>query len=185
MNLGFRPCYASVPKFVPPISEDPTENVMKLNFALITLLATATVGMQAQNISHLSASKTPARPFNSLQASRSGAASETAPPSMRERVRDMQGTLAKMHAVLDQMRANSAVTSKDPLAKANLDMWELMVTHLDSELKDLRLAMVEREQWDARRAAMYQQADAKAQAEAQSAEKRTAGPQTPADSQPK
>lgn len=151
---------------------------MRLNLALITLLAASTAGVQAQNVSHLAANKAPARPFNPMQAAASRrAASETAPPTMRERVQDMQGTLAKMHAVLDQMRAKSAVTSKDPLAKANLDMWELMVSHMDSELKDLRLAMVEREEWDARRAAMYKEADAKAQAEAQAAQKHTAGQQ--------
>jgi hypothetical protein len=91
------------------------------------------------------------------------------PATLGERVQDMEGTLAKMHAVLRQMRTKSALSSKDPLAKANLDMWELMVGHLDRQLQELRVAMIAREDFEARRAAMYKQADAKADAEARAA----------------
>jgi peptidoglycan hydrolase CwlO-like protein len=78
-----------------------------------------------------------------------------------------------MHAVLKQMRSKAA--SKDPLAKANLDMWELLVGHLDKQLQELRIAMVTREDMEARRAAMYKQAEAKADAAAQAARKMGAG----------
>jgi hypothetical protein len=91
------------------------------------------------------------------------------PATLRERAQDMQVTLAKMHAVLKQMRAKAASSSKDPLAKANLDMWELLVGHLDKQLQELRIAMLTREDMEARRAAMYKQADAKAEAAARAA----------------
>jgi hypothetical protein len=91
------------------------------------------------------------------------------PATLRERAQDMQATLAKMHAVLKQMRAKAASSSKDPLAKANLDMWELLVGHLDKQFQELQVAMRTREDMEARRAAMYKQADAKADAAAQTA----------------
>lgn len=87
--------------------------------------------------------------------------------AQRQRIEDMEGTLVRMHEVLKQMRANAAKShAKDPLAKANLDMWELMVGHLDKQLEELKVAMATREDVEARRAAMYQQADAKAKAQA-------------------
>ena len=90
--------------------------------------------------------------------------------AMNKRLEDMEGTLTKMHALLKQMRAKAAKSSsKDPLAKANLDLWELMVAHLDKELQELRIATVTREDFEARRAAMYKQAEAKADAAAQAA----------------
>ncbi|MBZ5654811.1 MAG: hypothetical protein LAO56_05980 [Acidobacteriia bacterium] len=91
------------------------------------------------------------------------------PAPLRERVQDMEGTLAKMHAVLKQMRAKAASSSRDPLAKANLDMWELLVGHLDKQLRELQVAMITREDMESRRAAMYKQAEAKADAAAQAA----------------
>lgn len=89
--------------------------------------------------------------------------------TLRERVQDMDVTLAKMHAVLKQMRAKITSSSKDPLAKANLDMWELLVGHLDKQLQELRVAMVVRDDMEVRRAAMYKQAEAKADAAARAA----------------
>jgi hypothetical protein len=96
------------------------------------------------------------------------------PATLRERVQDMEVTLAKMRVVLKQMRAKAVSSSKDPLAKANLDMWELLVGHLDKQLQELRVAMVTREDMEARRAAMYRQAEAKADAAAQAARNRNA-----------
>jgi len=93
-------------------------------------------------------------------------AAEDPSASLRQRVQDMEGTLTKMHEVLAQMRRKSPAPAKDSMAKANLDMWELMVTHLDGELRELKTALLVREDMEARRAAMYKQADAKAQAEA-------------------
>jgi hypothetical protein len=90
--------------------------------------------------------------------------------SLRERVQDMERTLTQMRLVLTKMH-DKAATSKtqDALAKANLDMWELMVSHLDKELRELKDAAAAREDMEARRAALYKQADAKAEAEAQAA----------------
>ena len=109
--------------------------------------------------------------------------------AMRERVRDMESTLSQMRVLLKQMHAKSKAT--DSLAKANLDMWDLMVGNLDKELQQMRLTLAAREDLEARRAALYKQADAKAEAEAQAArasqaarfapaEKNTTGTPTPA-----
>lgn len=90
--------------------------------------------------------------------------------SLQERVRGMESTLTKMHLVLTQMQDKAAKNkTQDSLAKANLDMWELMVSHLDKELRELKVAMAAREDMEARRAALYKQADAKTEAEAQAA----------------
>ena len=104
------------------------------------------------------------------------------PAPLRQRVEDLENTLNQMHAVLKQMRAKAAKSSvKDPLAKTNLDLWELMVGHLDKELQELRVAVTAREEVEARRAALYKQADVKAEAEAQAARaKFAAGTSTPA-----
>jgi peptidoglycan hydrolase CwlO-like protein len=82
----------------------------------------------------------------------------------------MESVLTKMHLVLTQMQDKAAKSkTQDSLAKANLDMWELMVSHLDKELRELKIAMAAREDMEGRRAALYKQADAKAEAEAQAA----------------
>jgi hypothetical protein len=83
----------------------------------------------------------------------------------------MGNTLTKMHALLKQMRANTS-SAKDPMAKANLDMWSLMVDQLDNQYEQLRLAARQREDLEARRAALYKQADEKA---AQAAKRAQAG----------
>jgi hypothetical protein len=106
-------------------------------------------------------------------------ASMPTPATLRERVEEMQGTLVKMHAVLKQMRAKATASSKDPLAKANLEMWELLVAHLDKQLQELRVAMVTRDDMEARRADMYKQVEAKADAAAQAARAASKAP-TPA-----
>jgi len=91
--------------------------------------------------------------------------------TMRQRMEDMEGTLVKMHTVLKQMRAKAVKGSaKDPLAQANLDMWELMLGHLDKQFEELKTATLAREDLETRRAALYKQADAKAEAEAQAAQ---------------
>src|SRR5690348_1430817 len=90
--------------------------------------------------------------------------------SLRERVQAMESTLTKMHLVLTQMQDKAANSkTQDALAKANLDMWKLMVDHLDKELQVLNMAAAAREDLEARRAALYKQADAKTDAEAQAA----------------
>jgi len=92
-----------------------------------------------------------------------------------QRLQDMESTLASMHTLLKQMRAKAASSPKDPLIKANLEMWELLVGHLDKQLLDLRAATAARDELMARRAAMYKQADDKAAAAAQAARSASAG----------
>lgn len=87
--------------------------------------------------------------------------------AMRERVAAMEGTLSKMRGVLKQMHAKDHAT--DSLAKANLDMWDLMVGQLDKDLLELRQTLSAREDLEARRAAMYRQADVKNAAAVQAA----------------
>jgi hypothetical protein len=80
----------------------------------------------------------------------------------------MDSTLSQMRGVLKQMQAKAARSKvSDPLAKANLDLWELMVGHLDKELQQLHETLGVREDMEVRRLALYKQADAKAEAAAQ------------------
>ena len=82
--------------------------------------------------------------------------------ALRQQVEDMEGVLSQMHVTLKQMQAKSAKSkTTDPLTKANLDMWELMVGHLDQELEQNRLELAQREDMEVRRAALYKQADAR------------------------
>lgn len=98
------------------------------------------------------------------------AAAERAKVVPNQRLQEMGATLAKMHVLLKQMRAKTAASSsKDPITKANLDMWELMVGQLDKQYEQVRLASRAREDLDARRGALYKQADEKAAAAAKSA----------------
>ena len=90
--------------------------------------------------------------------------------AMRERVQDMESTVSRMRVVLKQMHDKAAKSkASDALTKANLDMWELMVGQLDKEFQQLRQSLAAREDLEARRAALYQQADAKAAAAAEAA----------------
>lgn len=135
---------------------------------VVFLAATAALAQSAQP------GTTPGAPFLNRQ----GPAGRRAPvgnkspepqglAAIRERVQDMESTLSQMHVLLKQMQAKSKAT--DSLAKANLDMWELMVGNLDKELQQMRLTLAAREDLEARRAALYKQADARAEAEAQAA----------------
>ena len=92
------------------------------------------------------------------------------PAAPRQRLEDLESTVKQMHLMLKQMQAKAAsTTAKDSFAKADLGMWELMVGHMDKELQELRAAIAAREEMEARRAALYKQADAKAEAKAQAA----------------
>jgi hypothetical protein len=108
--------------------------------------------------------------------------------SLRQRVQDMETRLSQMHRALKQMQDTAAKSkAKDPIAKANLAMWELTVGTFDEEFQELKVAMVARQDMEARRAALYKQADARAEAEAQAARaaqaaKLGAGAPTPAAS---
>ena len=81
------------------------------------------------------------------------------PATLRQRLQDMEETLASMHQLLRQMRAKGAAGSTNPLAKANFDMWELMVGHLDKELQQLHDTLAVREDMETRRVALYKQAE--------------------------
>lgn len=152
------------------------------------VVLTATAGL-AQGISPVAAPvRTPLMSQKQSVAARKNmssvagnqAAGVQAPATLRERVQDMEATLAKMHTMLKQMRAKTASSSKDSFAKADLEMWQLMVGHLDKQFQDLRLAMLTREDMEARRAAMYKQAEAQADAAAQAARIRASKPPAPA-----
>lgn len=164
---------------------------------VITILAVTTALAQGTPPSTVPAGNPPATVPGGTQvmqrhgsASRRGLAGNQTrglptPTPLRQRVQDMESTLAQMHLVLKQMQDKAAKSkAKDPLAKANLDMWELMVGHLEKELQELKIAMAAHEDMEARRAALYKQADAKAEAEAQAARAQTAkfgaGAPTPA-----
>jgi hypothetical protein len=89
----------------------------------------------------------------------------------RQRMEEMGSTLSKMHALLKQMQAkNSASVTKDPTAKANLEMWGLMLADLDKQYEQLRTATLAKEDMESRRAAMYKQAEEKAAAAARNAQ---------------
>lgn len=96
--------------------------------------------------------------------------------ALRQQVEDMQGVLSQMHVTLKAMQAKTANSkTTDPVTKANLDMWGLMVGHLDKELEQMRVTLAQREDMEVRRAALYKQADAKAEAQAQAARAAMAG----------
>lgn len=99
------------------------------------------------------------------------------------RMQEMQTTLNGMHALLKKMEAkNASSKSKDSVAAANLEMWELLLRHLDKEFNQLQMATLAREDLEARRAAMYRQADEKAAKEAQAAMGAKTGQTPPAPS---
>ena len=143
---------------------------------LVILAATAALAQSAQP------GTTPGAPIlnqQGLTGRRGPVANKTADPqglvAMRERVQDMENTLSQMRLVLKQMQAKAAKSNTtksnttDSLSKANLDMWDLMVGHLEKELQQMRVTLAAREDLEVRRAALYRQADAKAEAAAQAA----------------
>ena len=110
------------------------------------------------------------------------AAAKRATFAANENLQDMGATITKMQALLKQMRSHA---TKDPVAKANLDMWTLMLDQLDKQYEQMRVAAQQRADFEARRAALYRQADQraaeaakKAQEAAKAAEPAPASPQT-------
>lgn len=89
------------------------------------------------------------------------AAANRAKAAANQNLEELGATLTKMQALLKQMRTHASNT-KDPVAKGNLEMWTLMVEQLDKQYEQLRVAARQREDLEARRAAMYKQADVKA-----------------------
>jgi hypothetical protein len=105
-------------------------------------------------------------------------AAARAKAAANEHLQEMASTLAKMHSLLKQMRGNAA---KDPVAKANLEMWSLMVGELDKQYEQLSLAARQREDFEARRAALYKQADQKAAEAAKKAQESAKPREAPKD----
>ncbi len=88
----------------------------------------------------------------------------------KQHIDEMGATLKKMHALLKQMQAKtSSTTSKDSMAKANSEMWSMMIEQLDKQYDQLVAAEKAREDMEARRLALYKQADEKAAAAAAAA----------------
>jgi predicted trehalose synthase len=102
-----------------------------------------------------------------------------------QHLQEMGETLDKMHALLKRMSANTS-SGKDSMAKANLEMWTLMVEQLDKQYDQLQMAARQRENMEARRAALYKQADEKAAEAAKKAREgaRAAATNPSATSQP-
>ena len=103
-----------------------------------------------------------------------------------QNLEELGKTLTKMQALLKEMRAKT--TGANPVAKANLEMWTLMLDQLYKQYEQLRVAARQREDLEARRAALYRQADEKAAEASRRAKEPTspeaagsnAGRQTPA-----
>ncbi len=68
--------------------------------------------------------------------------------SFEARLDAMQDTLTKMHALLKQMQARAA-KAKSQAEVENIEMWELMLGHLDKTLAEARVSEMQR-------AAMFQ-----------------------------
>lgn len=134
--------------------------------ATMLLAATAAWAQSASPSMAARASRSNSRTMMATSNAMGLAQNQQAQAAMRQRVEDMGSTLAKMHMVIKQMQAKSAA-SKDSMAKANLEMWGLMLQDLDKQYEQLRVATRTREEMEARRAALYKQAEAKAAAEAQ------------------
>ena len=91
--------------------------------------------------------------------------------AINQRVQEMETTVGRMHALLKQMQYSAALkNSKDAMTKANLEMWGLMVHQLDKQSDQLKVAAREREDLDARRAAMYKLAEERAAQAARNAQ---------------
>jgi hypothetical protein len=152
---------------------------MKLRSAAVLLMIAAT-GVWAQTAA-------PARSMaghqRSVMATSTDADSKTAEmrakAAVNQRVQEMETTLTKMHLLLKQMQASPAVkNSKDPMTKANLEMWGLMVQQLDKQFDQVKVAAREREDLEARRSAMYKQAQEKAAQSARNAQANMAAGQS-------
>jgi len=164
---------------------------------IVVLAATAAWTQSAQPGITLG---TPNSSLQGLVGRRGPVANKTADPlglaATHERIEDTESMLTQMRVALRQMHAQAAKSKPtDSETKANLELWELMLSHLDKELQQLRATLAAREDMEARRAALYKQADAKAETAAQTAraaqsarfaqaEKNPTGTATPAATAP-
>src|SRR5215472_6228152 len=133
--------------------------MLRNSAAMLVILAAATVWGQSS-----AAPVAPRRQPVAATANAEGvAAANRAKATANQNIQDMGATITKMQALLKQMRAHTSST-KDPVAKANLEMWTLMVDQLFEQYEQLRVAARQREDMESRRAALYRQADEKAEA---------------------
>lgn len=144
---------------------------MKLRSAAVVLIIAAT-GVWAQTAAPV---RSMAGRQRSVMATSTDADSKTAEmrakAAVNQRVQEMETTLTKMHLLLKQMQASPAVkNSKDPMTKANLEMWGLMLQQLDKQFDQVKVVAREREDLEARRSAMYKQAQEKAAQSARNAQ---------------
>jgi chemotaxis protein histidine kinase CheA len=89
------------------------------------------------------------------------AAANRARAAANQNLMELGNALTRMEALLKEMRAQTN-RAGDPVAKANLELWTLMLDQLDKQYEQLRIAARQREDLEARRAALYKQADEKA-----------------------
>jgi hypothetical protein len=144
---------------------------MKLRSAAVLLIFAAT-GVWAQTAAP---GRSLAGRQRTVTATSTDAGSKTAEmrakAAVSQRVQEMETTLTKMHLLLKQMQSSSAVkNSKDPMTKANLEMWGLMLQQLDKQFEQVKLAAREREDIETRRSAMYKQAQERAEQAARNAQ---------------
>ena len=99
-------------------------------------------------------------------------AANRARAAANQNLEELGKTLTKMQALLKEMQAKTN-GAKDPVAKANLEMWTLMLDQLDKQYEQLRVAVRQREDLEARRTALYKQADEKAAESARRAKEPT------------
>jgi|SRR5579864_6109503 len=135
--------------------------------ALVILAATASWG---QNSAGPLASRRTSVVASSNSDAQMASARAKAQFEAKQHVEEMGATLTKMHNLLKDMRAKtSAAASKDSMAKANLEMWSMMLDQLDKQYEQMVAAQKGREDIEARRLALYKQADQKAAAAAAAA----------------
>ena len=143
--------------------------------AIVVLAASAAWAQSAPPVGNAPSSRLRRRVANSNAST--VAETQRTQAAMHQRVEDMGHTLVRMHELLKQTQAKTAKSStKDPLIKANLEMWGLMLDVLDKQYAQLRLAGQTREDLEARRAAMYKQAEARAALAAKNAQGLGAAP---------
>ena len=143
---------------------------MTLRSSIAALVILAATASWAQNSAAPMASRRQtamATPNSDVQIA---AARAKAQLEAKQHIDEMGATLKKMHALLKQMQAKtSSATSKDSVAKANSEMWSMMIEQLDKQYDRLVTAEKAREDMEARRLALYKQADEKALAAAAAA----------------
>jgi len=132
--------------------------------AFVVLVATASWGQNSAGPLTSRRSTVMASPNSDAQVA---VARAKAQADAQKHVEEMGATLAKMHALLKQMRAKtSTAKATDSMAAANLEMWSMMMDQLDKQYQELAAAQKSREDMEARRLAMYKQADERAAAAA-------------------